>query len=57
MGVSVDEGGDEARFGWVVDVLGEELIDEAPEHDVADKIEVEDPGIGHGEVVVAIAFS
>lgn len=57
MGVSVDEGGDEARFRWVVDVLGEELVDEPAEHDVADKIEVEDPGVGHGEVVVAIAFS
>ena len=45
VGVVGLEGGDDVAFAWVVVVLGEELVDEAGEHDVAG--EVEGVGFGH----------
>lgn len=45
MGVVGLEGADDVAFALVVIVLGEELVDEAGEHDVAG--EVEGVGFGH----------
>lgn len=55
VGVVFDEGGDDAGFAGVVDVLGEELVDEAAEHDVADEIKMEDAGRGHGGSLIAFS--